>query len=487
MLFDVCFTVLTIFCLGFAAHFSVFFAINPIIQKFEHYILHISSRNKWLISLFFITFSGFLIGIDIDNSFLAYRSMTGLIILTFFLTLSSISLISQYFYSQDYSKFIMIKMACYYVRKDIILTTMMVMSIALACGLFISMSTFINSFQLAVSQWITTSTQSDIYIQAKNNTIPRPIPLSREDADNLMTHPATKSWKSISRDNIMIKNQPVILRSLSYKDLSKELLFVDFLANRNSNVLDDQDILVSESAAKKLNIRVGDTLTIPSPSEAYKGIVAGIHIDYASEHGVITISNHVMKSLYQDRYRIHGLSLMVDPAFRNLILGYSDELIIQSKEELQGYVIQMFKQTFGLTWILASISGIIAIFVLINMLSVMIIDRRYEINQMFAMGAQKHHLRSLIFSHAIWIGLLSLVMALFVGTCLSFIILKQLTPSYFGWNIPLILSMKPISTLIIVMVFVIVLCTYIAYRYIWRKVTDTSHTYESIKTLYFSR
>ena len=53
----------------------------------------------------------------------------------------------------------MIKMASYYIKRELILSTMMVMAIALACGLFISMTLFINSFQFAVAEWIEKSTQ----------------------------------------------------------------------------------------------------------------------------------------------------------------------------------------------------------------------------------------------------------------------------------------------------------------------------------------
>ena len=107
----------------------------------------------------------------------------------------------------------MLKTASFYIRKDIILSSMMVLAVALACGLFISMSIFINSFQSAVSDWIIKSTQSDLYIQSKHNTIPTPVAISEADLKKIQSHPAVKSWRMISRDNVMINNKEIMLRA----------------------------------------------------------------------------------------------------------------------------------------------------------------------------------------------------------------------------------------------------------------------------------
>jgi len=363
----------------------------------------------------------------------------------------------------------------------------MIVAIALACGLFISMSIFINSFQNAVSEWIIKSTQSDIYIQSKNNSIPNPVPMTETDITKLINHPATISWESISRDNIVVNEKSIMLRGIPYQNIAKQIQFIEKMTDEKEYVFSENDILISESAAQKLDVKVGQTLKIPTPTETFSGQVAGIYIDYASEHGVITISKKIMKRLYQDQFQIHGITLMIDETQKSSLLSSFSHLLIQTKAELQNYVIKMFKQTFGLTWILASISGIIALFVLVNMLSVMTIDRRSEIMQIFSIGGQRLHLRQLIFSHALWIGSVSLMMSTVVGFSLALIILKQLTPTYFGWKIPLLISIPPILYLMMSMFLVIIVTSYLAYRYIWKKITENIYIHESIKTHYFSR
>ncbi len=466
---------------------SVSFALNPIIQITENKFLELSRFFRWTMCLILIGCGVFLISFGQEDQWIGYRSMIGLIIITFCTSLIVVSFLSHVFSSQKSEGMMMIKTASFYIKKEAILSTMMVVAIALACGLFISMSIFINSFQSAVSEWIIKSTQSDIYIQSKNNSIPNPVPMAQSDITKLINHPATISWESISRDNIIVNGKSVMLRGIPYQNITRQIQFIDRIQNEREYVFSENDILVSEAAAKKLDIKVGQIIKIPTPTKTRSGKVAGIYIDYASEHGVVTISKKLMQTLYQDQFQIHGVTLMIDESHKSSLLSSFSHLLIQTKSELRNYVIRMFKQTFGLTWILASISGIIALFVLINMLSVMTIDRRSEIMQIFSIGGQKVHLRQLIFSHALWIGLVSLVMSSIVGFSLALIILKQLTPTYFGWEIPLLVSVAPILYLMVSMFLVIVITSYVAYRYIWRKVTENTHIHESIKTHYFSR
>ena len=466
---------------------SVSFALSPMVQKIESSFLKLRPVAKWIMCLIFISCGIFLIFGGQEDQWIGYRSMIGLIIIVFCMSLIVVSGLSYIFANQKSDRMMMIKTASFYIQKEVILSTMMVVAIALACGLFISMSIFINSFQNAVSEWIIKSTQSDVYIQSKNNSIPSPVPMTETDITKLINHPATISWESISRDNIVVNEKEIMLRGIPYQHITEQIQFIEKIRDGQEYVFSENDILISESAAQKLGVKVGQTLKIPTPTETFRGQVAGIYIDYASEHGVITISKKIMKRLYQDQFQIHGITLMIDETQKSSLLSSFSHLLIQTKAELQNYVIRMFKQTFGLTWILASISGIIALFVLVNMLSVMTIDRRSEIMQIFSIGGQRLHLRQLIFSHALWIGLVSLIMSTVVGFSLALIILKQLTPTYFGWKIPLLISIPPILYLMVSMFLVIIVTSYLAYRYIWKKVTENIYIHESIKTHYFSR
>ena len=466
---------------------SVSFALSPMVQKIESSFLKLRPLTKWIMCLIFISYGIFLIFGGQEDQWIGYRSMIGLIIIVFCMSLIVVSGLSYVFSKQKSDRMMMVKTASFYIQKEVILSTMMIVAIALACGLFISMSIFINSFQNAVSEWIIKSTQSDIYIQSKNNSIPNPVPMTETDITKLINHPATISWESISRDNIVVNEKSIMLRGIPYQNIAKQIQFIEKMTDEKEYVFSENDILISESAAQKLDVKVGQTLKIPTPTETFSGQVAGIYIDYASEHGVITISKKIMKRLYQDQFQIHGITLMIDETQKSSLLSSFSHLLIQTKAELQNYVIKMFKQTFGLTWILASISGIIALFVLVNMLSVMTIDRRSEIMQIFSIGGQRLHLRQLIFSHALWIGSVSLMMSTVVGFSLALIILKQLTPTYFGWKIPLLISIPPILYLMVSMFLVIVVTSYLAYRYIWKKITENIYIHESIKTHYFSR
>ncbi len=463
---------------------AVLLSLSSFIQTFEHKIQTISNTLKITICIGFIALSCALIFVIPEHPFTAFISMTGMILLSFFVTLCLTSLCCFCIEKIKLSKLVMLKTSIFYIKKDIILSSLMILSIALACGLYITMTIFINSFQDSVASWIQKSTQADIYIQHKNNSIPTPVPLKHEDIQAITNHVATQSWSSISRDNLMINGNPIILRGISFQNIYNE---IEFIAIDPLKKISNKSILISESASKKLNLQLGDSINIPFPSTEIQGNVDGIYIDYASEHGVITISKSLMKDIYKTQFKIHGLSLITHKQNQQELIESFDHLLIQTKEELQDYVLSMFKQTFSLTWVLASITGIIALFVLINMLSVLAIDRKLEFIQLFSIGGQKKHILQLILFHSLWIGFISLFMTFFVAFFLSWIIFKQLTPIYFGWTIPITLHSLSILYLVLFIVIIIVMTAFIAYRYIWVKTTHNESINESIKTLYFSR
>ena len=145
---------------------SVSFALSPMVQKIESSFLKLRPLTKWIMCLIFISCGIFLIFGGQEAQWIGYRSMIGLIIIIFCMSLFVVSGLSYVFSKQKSDRMMMVKTASFYIQKEVILSTMMIVAIALACGLFISMSIFINSFQNAVSEWIIKSTQSDIYIQS---------------------------------------------------------------------------------------------------------------------------------------------------------------------------------------------------------------------------------------------------------------------------------------------------------------------------------
>ncbi|RAP31853.1 hypothetical protein DID75_05730 [Candidatus Marinamargulisbacteria bacterium SCGC AG-410-N11] len=460
---------------------SVTLAISPIIQTVEKKLLHCHRYFQWLIAVTFIIVSYWYLLTSNHIKWVAFQSMISLLLLIFFCTLIIISLLSYFFKNQSIKSFIMLKTASFYIRRDIILSTIMVVAISLACGLFISMTIFINSFELSVKSWIVNSTPMDIYIQAKNNSIPNPVALSDDDINNIINHPGIIEARSISRDRIKINGNPMILTAVPFKDLFKEIQVI----LHNNKPTSSNDIFISEAALNKLKVSVGSKLTIPTRMGDITGEVAGVYTDYASELGVITISKKKMKSLYKKNFQLHGLALNINPKFKETLFDSFSHLLIQTNKQLQSYVINTFNQTFALTWVLASISGIIALFVLINMLSVLTIDRRVELTQLFTMGGQKKHIIQLIFSHSCFIGVISVLMSIVTGLGLSWVILKKITPIHFGWNIPLTFSFKPIIWLSILMVLIIIVTSYIAFKHVWKNISSEKRVYESIKSSYF--
>ena len=414
-----------------------------------------------------------------DSRFAIYASIIALFMMI--LSLSSLLNIGfiRYFSSIKDARLFIFKSTAFNIRENFIFSNLTIVAIALACGLFISIAIFLTSFESAVTQWITFSTKSDLYIQSKNNTIPQAINLPNDDILAISQYPDIQNLRSIKRLNIMLNQKPFILRSLDFDDLSKQLLF------KNLDKIENKAAYISEAAAKRLNKNIGDTLLIPTPFLNYSTTIQGIYVDYASEKGVITISNDLMTQLYGSQVGTSGLALNLKASYRTDFVNSFSHLLIQSKEQLQGYVLSMFEDTFTFTWLLAFLCALIALFVLLNALAVIAKDRHLELQQLFSMGAAKKQLESLIFSHIFWIGSLSVMLSVLVGFSLAYIILYKVIPYFFAWQIPFLFSLKPILLWLCPMLLIMIILAYIAFKLIWKNLKGSKQLYEALK-LYFS-
>lgn len=431
----------------------------------------------------------------VPTQYLGVIMMIALLMVVFLLCIGTVALSSSLIKKGLNERFYALKIAAFHIRRQFVESSVTILAIGLACGLCITMALFITSFRQQVTQWITTSTTADFYVQSPYNTIPKPFPIPNRLVTFLTDHPNVTEIDTISRRRLIIGSNTIMVVTNPFSTLksSQRLLLDTVMPTFSWTSLDsDTHVFISEAFSRKANLVPGDQLTIQGTVRSKTVQIAAVSRDYATEMGVLIMSEELDQQLFGPRDDYHGISFSVDSnesrqsVYNELVSRFPD-LVIQTQTELQAFVLQSFNQTFQLSWLLSILAAAIALFIFVNLISITIRDRFHDYQQLWVLGAGYKTIRHLIINYSLWIGIMSIGVAIVFGYAFGWVLLVVLTPIYFGWAIPMI----SFDSTVIVMCLLILILSYISAvgfsRWLWKQIVKGESINESMRQYYFTR
>jgi len=106
-------------------------------------------------------------------------------------------------------------------------------------------------------------------------------------------------------------------------------------------------------------------------------------------------------------------------------------------QELRARVLEVFDQTFQVTYALQSIAILVAVLGVAGTLTALILQRGREIAVLRAIGASRGQVRSIVLVESGLIGLIGAVLGCGCGLALAMILIHVINREYFGWTIRL--------------------------------------------------
>ena len=171
-------------------------------------------------------------------------------------------------------------------------------------------------------------------------------------------------------------------------------------------------------------------------------IIAGVFYDYASDQGVVFMSEKNFVRHWKDD-RINSLAVYlgkngnadaVSGAFRAKF-GPTGEFAFYANRELRARVFEIFDQTFAVTYVLRSIAVIVAVVGIFFTLTTLVTERTRELAILRAIGASAAQIRRMLLWESGMIGVISSALGLAAGICLSFVLTGVINRAFFGWTI----------------------------------------------------
>ena len=332
-------------------------------------------------------------------------------------------------------KLIFLKMAKTSLQKDTVSYGIIAFVIGLSLSLIVCMGIFVESFRTSVSEWLNSVIKHDIYLQHKANDIQFQILIPKEVELALDRLVPAGDLNKISRIPITWQGIPSQIQIVNDEDRIDNITQSGPIYHKSMI-----NISVSEPFANKHGLAVGDTLELEGiMSEPL--YISAVYYDYTSEFGTLRIN----RSDYEKEngvIRPHGIAISstesIDKVSLELLLSQVSkrgDMIVQSRKELKKQSIDLFNETFVFTWFIVFLIGGIAMVCILNVLTIMCLDRQRELTQLWMIGFNRRRLHAILFSQLALIGGISIGIALSLGFLLYYFLVFGIQLPTFHWSI----------------------------------------------------
>jgi putative ABC transport system permease protein len=204
----------------------------------------------------------------------------------------------------------------------------------------------------------------------------------------------------------------------------------------------DDALMLSEQLARRLKVRLGDHLTIPTPGGPWSPRIVGIYADYGNPKGHLLVNvSHLLRGwpqLAPNRFnlRIEPASI---PSFVSALQARFalDDSRIVDQERLKGWSTQVFERTFAATAALNSLTLCVAGVALFISLLTQSQSRLGQLAPLWALGVTRRQLMLLNLGQTWLLAVLTLVLALPLGIALAWCLDAVINVQAFGWRLPL--------------------------------------------------
>lgn len=318
-----------------------------------------------------------------------------------------------------------------------------------ALAMLVGVSVMIHSFRTTVDQWVGSTMQADLYASpAANETVGMQAKLPDEVlqwALGLGDGIAVDTYLEQEATRVEDGRRVTVAVVEMLKPESLPLLQGGAAAWRRWRE-SDEVIIVSEPLARQRGLSVGRPLNLSLGGREVSFEVVGITRDYSSDQGVA----YLRRSAWTNRGGLadghHSMALhLPDDADEEMRVrleselrsrfAAAGELAIYSNQTLRGRVLEVFDQTFAVTYVLRAIAVFVGAVGIALGLGILVAERQRETGVLRAIGASPRQVGGLVMGEAGWIGLHSAIAGLACGAALAVALAQVVNRAFFGWTI----------------------------------------------------
>jgi putative ABC transport system permease protein len=324
------------------------------------------------------------------------------------------------------------------------------MALLLALSVSVGVGTMVGSFSKTFLRWLDGRLAAEIYVAAKDDAQGAEIEAwlrGRSDVQAILP---------TARAETRVGGEAVELLGLADHATYRQLWpLLQSLANVWDNVRDGHAVLVSEQLSRRLGLRLGSDVHIPSASGDWVAVVAGVYADYGNPRGQIAVNVEQLlkrfpgagRSRFGLRVAAADVPTVMTALERQFGLGgrnLADQATVKTESR------RIFNRTFAVTTALNAFTLAVAGVALFTSLLSLGQTRLPQLAPLWAIGLTRRRLAALELAKTLALALVTALLALPLGIVVAWCLIEVVNVKAFGWRLPLDIFPGELARLLLV-------------------------------------
>jgi putative ABC transport system permease protein len=313
------------------------------------------------------------------------------------------------------------------------------MALLLALAVNVGVGTMVESFSKTFVAWLDNRLAADVYLNAKDDKQATEIVnwlRQRNDVEAIL--PSWRASATVAGGTVEVLG---FADDAIYRD---RWPLLDSIGGAWDQIRSGQGAYISEQLARRLRLKPGDPLALPTPTGAWPVIVAGIYPDYGNPKGQIGVDNDALARHWPDtphmRYGLRVAPGRVTAVIDGLREAFRlDATHLLDQQTLKAESTRIFNRTFAVTSALNAFTLGVAGIALLTSLLTLSNTRLPQLAPLWSMGLTRRRLAGLEFLKTLSVALITALLAMPLGLAVAWCLVAVVNVKAFGWRLPLYL------------------------------------------------
>ncbi len=325
-------------------------------------------------------------------------------------------------------------------------------AVGVALALAISIATMVTSFRTAVVEWTERGVRASLAIRP--HTAQSGVPIGRLHPDVLeiaRTQFGTEAVDAFHTTAARAFGESITVGGSSFEIAARHtgLTFIDAGDKRARDgglvlldALHRRGAVVNEAFSRRFDRRAGDRIDIEVGGQSLEREIVGVFVDYGESRGLVIVDQSDYASVVpRDSPRQITVFLPHDAdtqqARRELLATLDGRFAVDvlDSQEIRGYVMDVFENTFAITRALQLVASIVAVLAVSSVLFALVSERRAELALLSAIGASRWQVGASVCLQAGGLGAIGAIGGALAGLWIGFLLVTVVQPQSFHWTL----------------------------------------------------
>jgi len=319
-------------------------------------------------------------------------------------------------------------------------------ALAVALAMTIGVSVMVSSFEKEVRRWIGVVVRADIFVSDEGESTSRETARIPEEAvSEIERMPTLRALDTLRGLEVPYRDGSFFFAGaeMATQESRERFEFLEGSVEESIPNALSGGVIISEPLAQHYGLKNGDTLIVPGLRNEERFEIAGVIRDFSYDRGYALTGKTRFIAAFGDS-GIRNVAIFVQPGtdpqaaadwLRKAFAGrYA--LSVRSNAELRARVMEVFDQTFAVTYLLQTIAAVLALCGIAVTLLGLFLERIREIATLRALGAAANWVGRVFAGEALLLALFPALVALPLGAVLAWILIHVINLRCFGWTIP---------------------------------------------------